>query len=432
MKKMLSVLLLASLFVTACSKDDGGSTTPVKTGGPTPVVSEKPVTLKLFNYGALTDETFKLYFVDPVKKKYPHITLEMINLKDMPIANLAASGVEVDIITGWGSLLDQFGNFNLLADLNPLIKELNIDLSRFETTNLDGVKIQSDTIIPKSLLGLPFGYNYYATFYNKDIFDKFGVAYPKDGMTWEDAIELGRKLTRLDNNVQYKGLDPEGLEKIANSLSIPYIDRITEKAVMNTEQWKRAFELTKQINDIPGNDFVITGHGATVKRFLQGNVAMLAAPEVLQSMGEASFKWDVAQYPSFSDRRNISGVVQTFVVQLSTTSKHQKDAVKVMDLATSDDVQLALSKTAIMVSTLKNPNIQKDFGTGNPLLNGKSTQSMLKSQPAAYVVQTRFTGLRGILETEYKNYHAGKIDVNTALRQAQEKAQIYIDNEKKK
>lgn len=425
MKKISIGFMTVALLASGCSSSQTANKQDETK------LSTEPVTLKLYNYGALTPEVIDQMFVKPVKQKYPHITLEVVKLSDMPIANIAVSGNEMDIITGWGSLLDQFGNYKLLTDLNPYVQKHKIDLSRFEKSNLEGIRLQSDTIAKGSLMALPFGYNYYATFYNKDIFDKFGVAYPSDGMTWDQAIELGKKLTRMEGGVQYKGLDPEGIEKVGNSLSIPYVDPVTFKAAVNTDGWKKVFELTKRIHDIPGNDFQITGHGNTVKRFVKDkNVAMLAAPEVLNSMADADFDWDVAEYPSFPERPHISGVVQTFVLQIASNSKHPEQSMQVIQLATSDEVQTALSRSGIMLSTLQNEAINKNFGADHPLLKNKHIESILKTKPAPYVVQTRFTKARGILEAKYKDYAAGKKDVNTALREANEEIDAYIATEK--
>lgn len=426
--KLAGIVVTVAMLAAGCGSAPSG-TAPGKDSPPP--VSTEPVTLKLYNYGALNAEMIDHLFVQPVKLKYPHITLQVIERTAMPIEQLAIGGNEVDIITGWGSLLDQFGNFKLLTDLNPMIQKYNIDLNRFDKANLDGVRLQSDTIAKGSLLALPFGYNYYATFYNKTIFDKFGVAYPPDGMTWEDAIGIGTKLTRMDGGVQYKGLDPEGIEKVGNSLSIPYVDPTTFKAAVNTDAWRKVFELTKRIHDIPGNDFVITSHGGTVNRFVKDkNVAMLAAPEVLNSMSSADFDWNIAEYPSFPERPHISGVVQTFVLQIASNSKHPEQAMQVIELAASDDVQTKLSRSGMMLSALQNPAINRSFGADHPLLKNKNIAAILATKPAPYVVQTRFTKARGILEAKYKDYAAGKIDVNTALRQANEEIDIYISTEK--
>ncbi|MEF3303648.1 ABC transporter substrate-binding protein [Paenibacillus sp. GYB003] len=426
MKRRIAIAAAVLLFAGGC----GAATKPADPKGETEVGTE-PVTLKMYNYGALTPDIIDRLFVRPMKQKYPHMTLQVIERSAAPIESLAIAGNEVDIITGWGSLLDQFGNFKLLADLNPYIGKHGVDLSRFEKSNLDGVRLQSDTIAKGSLMALPFGYNYYATFYNKTIFDKFGVSYPPDGMTWDQAIEVAKKLTRTEGGVQYKGLDPEGIEKVGNALSIPYVDPVTFKAAVHTDGWRKVFELTKRINDIPGNEFQITNHAGTIKRFVKDkNVAMLAAPEVLNSMADADFDWDLAEYPYFPERPHTSGMVQTFVLQIASNSKHPEQAMQVIRLATSDETQTLLAKSGLMMSALQNEAINKNFGADNPLLKNKHIEAILKTKPAPYVVQTRFTKARGILEAKYKDYAAGKKDVNTALREANEEIDAYIATEK--
>jgi multiple sugar transport system substrate-binding protein len=413
------------LFASGCNQSETGGS---KDGTE---VSAEPVTLRLYNYGALNSEMIERFFVQPVKQKYPHITLQVVERTALPIANLAIKGNEVDIITGWGSLLNEFGNFKLLADLSPLIKKHNIDLSRFDKLNLEGVRLQSEANAPGSLLALPLGYNFYATFYNKSIFDKFGVSYPADGMVWDQAIELGKKLTRMEGGVQYKGLDPEGIAHVGSSLSLPNVDPLTFKAAVNTDGWRKVAELVKRINDIPGNEFQITSHANTVNRFVKDkNVAMLAAPEVLNSLADADFEWDVAEYPSFPERPNTSGVVQTFVLQIASNSQHPEQAMQVIQLATSVEVQTALSRSGFMMSPLQGAEINKHFGADHALLKNKHIDAVLKTKPAPYVVQTRFTKARGLLEAKYKDYVAGKIDVNTALREAHEQIDAYIAAEK--
>jgi multiple sugar transport system substrate-binding protein len=53
--------------------------------------------------------------------------------------------------------------------------------------------------------GMPVSTTSGALFHNKDLFDKFGVPYPKDGMTWDVLYELAKKMTRNEGGVQYKG-----------------------------------------------------------------------------------------------------------------------------------------------------------------------------------------------------------------------------------
>jgi ABC-type glycerol-3-phosphate transport system substrate-binding protein len=93
------------------------------------------------------------------------------------------------------------------TDLQPLAKKHGFDFNKFDTKLVDSIKSYSDQ---GQIYYLPYNTLAFALMYNKDIFDKFGVPYPKDNMTWDEAIELGKKLTRTEAGVNYIGLRPPG------------------------------------------------------------------------------------------------------------------------------------------------------------------------------------------------------------------------------
>ncbi|MCJ7840151.1 extracellular solute-binding protein [Lederbergia sp. NSJ-179] len=56
------------------------------------------------------------------------------------------------------------------------------------------------------LIGLPDGVGFKALFYNKDIFDLFGVEYPTGEITWDEGMELAKQMTGERNGQEYTGL----------------------------------------------------------------------------------------------------------------------------------------------------------------------------------------------------------------------------------
>ena len=44
--------------------------------------------------------------------------------------------------------------------------------------------------------GFPLSLQINVLFYNKNIFDGFGVSYPQDAMTWDEFIETAKRVTR--------------------------------------------------------------------------------------------------------------------------------------------------------------------------------------------------------------------------------------------
>ena len=140
-------------------------------------------------------------------------------------------------------------------DLTELIKKYKVDLSKFEPGLL---QTYSEVSGEGKLYGLPESINPHVMFYNKDLYDKFGVPYPKDGMTWNEAYEMSRRLTNFQDGIQFRGI---GLFfrtiPTNNDASLPQIDAKTERAAVNTAQWKLQFDNLKRFYEIPG---MLTGY----------------------------------------------------------------------------------------------------------------------------------------------------------------------------
>lgn len=72
--------------------------------------------------------------------------------------------------------------------MTELIKKHNLDLGRLEPVLVDSMKKMGNG----EIWALPTGTATNVIIYNKDIFDKFGVDYPTDGMTWDEFYELAK------------------------------------------------------------------------------------------------------------------------------------------------------------------------------------------------------------------------------------------------
>jgi multiple sugar transport system substrate-binding protein len=158
---------------------------------------------------------------------------------------------------------------NLLADLNELINKNSFDLSKLDPNVLDSIKMWGGN---GELYALPLWSTYSALYYNKDIFDKFGVPYPKDGMTWDEAIELATKLTRTDGHTAFRGIDAD-LFGVYSQLSMPYVDSKSNAPLLETDGFKKTFQLFHTIANIPGNE---NRKGSRAAFLTDRNLAMLA------------------------------------------------------------------------------------------------------------------------------------------------------------
>lgn len=140
------------------------------------------------------EETVKT-LIASFMKKYPDIKVKVITLPWTAywdkLQTMSASGEAPDVFLMSGAMLYDFYKKNILLDLSPFVKEVNLD-DFFELP----VKIFT---VKGKLIGLPRDCNVVALFYNVDIFNEYSVEPPSPGWTWEDFLKTARKLT-IDTN----------------------------------------------------------------------------------------------------------------------------------------------------------------------------------------------------------------------------------------
>jgi multiple sugar transport system substrate-binding protein len=367
-KKAIAVTSLAAivLALAGCGAAKPGAKEEGQTDAPkAPAIDTSPVKLRVYiTNSSISDQDLETLIGGAVKQKFPYISLQPIRIgKGTTIEELIASGEIPDIIYSNAPGLGSYKTLNLLEDMTPLLKKHQIDLSRFTPVMLDPVRALSDK---GELYGLPFFAHFSALYYNKDIFDKFGVAYPKDGMTWEEVTEIGKALSRTDSGIQYKGLDPDTIPRLGMQLSLTTVDAKTNKASINSDGWRKVFTLGKEIWSIPNNKPEKLNSFNSRNWFMKDrNIAMLPINNIMNiGLEEASkngLNWDVVQYPSYNEKPNVDTHVDPQIFAVTKSSKYKDQAMQVLSVAMSDEVQLKSARTTARLSTLKNPEMKSQF-----------------------------------------------------------------------
>jgi len=199
-KKILSVMLAAATLVTVlagCGDSTGSGSTPdgsTTTGGSTGTTSSADaVTLKW----AIWDQGTTQYWTD-IKNAYeaanPNVKIEMVDLGSTDYmtvlaTELSGSGSDFDVVTvkdvpGYSTLVQK----NTILPLDDYIKADGVDLAKYAGAT-------DQVVVDGNLYELPFRNDFWVVFYNKDLFDAKGVAYPTNDMTWEEYDALARQMT---------------------------------------------------------------------------------------------------------------------------------------------------------------------------------------------------------------------------------------------
>ncbi|WP_028550808.1 ABC transporter substrate-binding protein [Paenibacillus sp. UNC451MF] len=417
-------LVCGTVFTLLALAACGGPEPSVKEGDSKPKIKDPdPVTLKLFPYNPMSESDFNKLIAEPVKKKYPYITVEMLAKNATQFESTIAAKEDMDLILMWNGNINGNKQYGIFEDMTPYARKAGFDFGRFDPKAMETIKELSDK---GEIYGVPYQIQFYALYYNKDLFDKFGVPYPIDGMTWEDTVELTRKMSRMQDGVQYSGFDMDSLSRLTYPLSLVPVDGKTNKVLVNSDAYKKAFDLGKQLYSSPDNPGKISTGRFTKEKTL----AMVGTVNMFDQLEKTpDLNWDLVQYPSYKEFPNTYGMYDLNVVMLTSTSKHKDDAMKVIEVFLSDEVQ-SLSSSMGKLSALSNPEIRKVFGNGLSTLKGKNLQGIFRSSPA-YAPPFSIYHSKGneILKKTFLDYIADKKDVNTALREAEEELTRYIQSQ---
>lgn len=350
------------LMVAACQTEHQTTEDPA---------SSEPLTLYVYSNSGDSIESWNERFGNALKEKFPNYTIEYIPKTDkVGLSELITAGQRIDIF--WESI----GGFStyllghdLQYDMAELIEKHGIDVNRFEQTSIDAIKQISGE---QRIYGIPVFNNTMVMYYNKDLFDKFGVEYPQDGLTWSEAAELSKRLTRFEDDNIYAGLSTSETHMLLmNQLSLPFVDPETQKATLDQdERWKTFYE-TVFVKPAQGSGYreYMQAHDNKLpyrKEFLEAqDLAMFAwlssiifvFPEEFSSMN-----WDVIAMPTFEDLPGIGSQAYPTYFSVTNMAENKDAAMEVIKYLVSDEMQTALSKMGVM-PILDDEEIRSVFGS---------------------------------------------------------------------
>lgn len=452
MKKAKVFLIGIVLILTmgACGSADTGTegeggtnpldgVPPTQGVEPTPKPPEVPkpkgpITITLFTN--LSDEEVNTYWTDYVEKKFDHITLKHLkSATGATIEDLIALGTIPDIIRVAGTLIQtQYLDLGLGYDLNELIKMNNYDLNQFESLYFKQLANNAGTTKGETY-GLPINLiSPYILYYNKELFNKFGVDYPVDGMTWDETYEIAKSMTRIDGDVTYQGFSAMFTEYLRdNQMAIPALDPQADR-MYDTAQWLPLFRSLMRFYQIPNNE-IGASSGADQNKFIKDQTAAMLVSQLNTSVRSfpETLDWDMVSLPVFQEKPNAGAVPPPAYFTISQQSKQKEEAFEVIQYLLSKEVQMEHSKAARGTS-LVDSEVRKAFGQDNEILKTKNisaifyhTESEAMPARADGLVAVQAGTTQKIISDAFIEAATQQSDVNTALRNASEKIDQEIE-----
>lgn len=442
------------LFMTACGGADQADpgensppAAPTETGGNAtaeppsqppsqPEKPKDPIKLEIYAAGVKPEE-FDTRFRGALEKKFPYITFDyQTSGSGNSITDKISRGEIPDIIrTDTPTLKSGYIDLKLGYDLTELVKKYNYDLNRFVPSFIEDNIATGQT---GALYGLPVPPYFPAVlYYNIDLFDKFGVDMPIDGMTWDEVYAMAQTLTRSEGGETFRGFSTNMIAMLRdNPYSLPILDPNKDE-LTSPETWQLIFSNFKRFFDIPYNSLNAT-FAEENNVFASGKSALYLGQHSVYLVLPEELNWDIVAQPKMAGAPERMGQRSPAYWSITEQSKHKDDAFQVIMEMLSDDVQMQDSRAGIP-TTLLNKSIRDALGQDHPVYSTKNMGAISYYEPtdptpkrSANVVNVPGSPQETALWQTFVKYAQNQIDLNTALREMDERLKQLVETEKSK
>jgi multiple sugar transport system substrate-binding protein len=329
--------ILAGACTGATSSPSASAGAPSPSGGTAaPTQAAEKVALTYFTFSAAPDHLEDLdAIVQAFEQKYPNISIEVQTAAYTDyftkLQTQVASGSAPDTFELNYENSVAYASSGALLDLTPLAAaDADFDPGvyypkAYEVFQADGKQF-----------GVPEQFSDVLLFYNKDLFDAAGVAYPDASWTWEDERAAAEKLTDRANGVwgHFQPIQFFEFYKVLAQNGGSFFNADTSKATFNDAKGVEAANwlIGKLDKTMPSDAF---GPDQDSALFKSGKLAMWhTGIWLFPSLAEAPFTWDVSVEPG-----NVTKAHHFFAnaVVASTGTEHPAEAWTWLRFLTSSE-----------------------------------------------------------------------------------------------
>lgn len=451
---VFAVVLLMIVTMLACSGTSPNAETPSETETPSaanepdneketeaaqePATEQEPEGSKEVTFvfrGAIGKEAFDAKYGNMIREKFPDYTINFLEGEGGNINQVILNQTPFDIYyETTGSYVRNAMQYDFHYDMRELIEKHNVDLSRLDPA--------FDYLLNEAYNGeiyyLPVHGLTWVTYFNKELFDKFNIPYLTDGVTWDEIYEVNRQMTRMEDGIQYIGYNPlSQLYWRQDPMGIPLYDVENYQPTINTDpRWKSFFEIyAKELGDsFPDKEVlkeIIKTH-PMVSFFTErrqgvfvGNSNLLSIPDYSEAIinGEIG----VVSVPIVEGQPFTSAPFPD-EFGISRNSKNKDAAMEVLAFLLSDEAQTEFARNNL-IPMVDNPAIRAQLGQNVPQYDQINWDALFHYPPAQFNIFGPYANtLGGTVEKFFNQVLTGEVDVNTALRMAEEEQRLKMQD----
>lgn len=420
-----AALGVASLLLTACGGDGGGTGETGAAGKYKAPAKNVSATLTISNWGNPGDEKIYNDAIDRFNEKYPNVKVEnkfsqVVNWGDYinkiqasiasgdapDVINIATEGVEYglekDLYQSLSNYIKQDESVQaLIGDVSPAL--------------IEGFTKDGETYL------LPNNWNTMLVYYNPALFEQAGIERPSDDWTWDDFLDIARQLTAETEAFGFgiptytfaymPWIYSNGGSTASEDLKEPTLD---DPKTVEAIQFIADLVFKEKVAPNP------TG-GDPTSLFQAGKIAMTAAPANLAATlaADPDFEYDVLPMPARESNTNVFGAAG-FAMYSGSANKDL--AWELLKELASQQTQQAWAESGTSNPTTQAAQQSEAFTANKPHPELFYNQ-IEHAKPVA--APSFFNALDAAFQKAMTSVYAGE-DVRKALQQANEQVKSTV------
>lgn len=303
--------------------------------------TQKPVTIQFSSWGSESEIKILNPLLTDFEKQNPDIKVDLMHIPQnyfQKLHLLFASNTAPDVVFINNQYLPVYANAGVLEDLSGYSEKLNFNA--FYKKSLQALSWKG------RVYALPRDISTLVIYYNKDIFDRYGISYPDKNWDYDTFIKTAVKLTHLPEvfGISFEE-DPLFYQPYLMSFGLDeipvYEDEKTQKGLKIYSDLRKKYHAAPMRED--------SASATMAQMFLQGRLAMHLSGRWLvpKYREDAKFDWDVVNFPKGTAGSVVPLDASGWAVAKS--SKHKKQAIKLVEYLSSKTSSEQFAKSGLIV-----------------------------------------------------------------------------------
>lgn len=341
MKKVsLIIVFICILFLNGCRSEH-----------------TKKTTIKFTSWGSQSEIAILKPVITDFEANNPDIKVDFVHIPQnyfQKLHLLFASNLAPDVLFINNYYIPKYIKSELLTDLTPYFKEEIEERVFFE-------KALNNFSYDNKLYAIPRDVSNMVVYYNKDLFKKYGIAYPSKNWTMKEFIKTGKSLT-IPNKCWGTGIERNILFMMpflySNNTDI--LDEngniVIDKASETIQIYS---DLVNKYNIAPTK--AETASLTLAQLFIQEKIAMHISGRWLvpKYREEAKFDWDIINIPA-GNNGSITNIDASGYA-IAKTSKHKEESIKLIKFLTSKSSMEKFAKSGLIIPARKEIAYSESF-----------------------------------------------------------------------